>query len=151
MSVQLIKVQLLNTIVTSLKTVPGVNGVMLWPANIPNDATLRPFTAVFDEAEKVKRENRYRVATFNLHLETWMMTKADIENFSDTMENIHGDFLKIFHDVTNVNNQAIHQLCQKTEETQFEKLLWSEVECAFTNIYEIKYRTLWDNPYLMEP
>jgi hypothetical protein len=146
-----IKTQLLNAIVTSLEAVPGVNGVMLWPANIPNDATLRPFIAVFDESEKVKRENRYRVATFNLHLETWMMTKADIENFSNTMEKIHADFIKIFHDVTNINNQAIHQLCQKTEETQFEKLLWSEVECAFTNIYEVKYRTLWDDPYSMEP
>ena len=146
-----IKTQLLNAIIISLKTVPGVQNAVLWPANIPNDATLRPFIAVFDETEKVKRVNRFRVATFNLHLECWMMTKADIENFSVTMEKTHADFLKIFHNVDDINHQLIHQLCQKTEETQFEKLLWSEVECAFTNIYEVGYRTLWDDPYSMGP
>jgi hypothetical protein len=141
-----IKTQLLTIITTCIQTVSGITTVKLWPENIPNDASLRPFTGLYDEVEKVKRDNLYRLAQFNLHIETWMNTKKS-ENYSITMEKIHADFITTFHDSKSANFQAIHSLCQSTDEVSFEKLLWSDSECAFVNVYEVRYRTLWGDAY----
>ena len=143
-----IKTLLLNGIKTSVLTVTDLKAVYLDPSRMPHENEPDTYTAIFTMPETARKIDLYRESEFDFSVETWV--KADTDDLArerciDLNSQIAAALL--------VKGSAAREYAVYLEEAdgQAMDVLYYEGFCIAINLYHVKYRYLYGNPYQLNP
>lgn len=106
----------------------------------------RPYCVLIDEAETVKEDNLYRLATFRLLIATitWSETPAEISEALDEVQaKIHGRM--------RTPGLAFKEFCQHVKELDPEKMFLNDNEGLVITPYQITYKHVLGDAYSINP
>jgi hypothetical protein len=143
-----IKTLLLNGIKTSVQTVSDLKAVYLDPSRMPHENEPDTYTAIFTMPETALKIDLYRESEFDFSVETWV--KADSDDLArERCIDLNSQIAKALL----IRDSAARVYAVSLEEAngQAMDVLFYDGFCIAINLYHVKYRYLYGNPYQLNP